>query len=254
MKIRIFFLGPIFFLVSAPTTVFAAESCSPAKKLVQAAKAFYGEQPELTNIIAPDLQIFLRGINGHPDPVEMLYRLEEVEQSLPIVGGRVQDLKSAVSWSKDGELCSLYEDDPLLAREGPTVNLSVSFQFPFRRHDGVFQIEEIKEGAKDGSKIIKSLAPSGLGFAAPSLKTFAVTPGEGSHDMPKLMFMREGTPTTVEASKLHKTQYVRLKDIKSAKVDSLRIEGSYKAFAFFKIDPDEVAKQEASRLKALESD
>jgi len=45
-----------------------------------------------------------------------------------------------------------------------------------------------------------------------------------------------------------------LKDIKSSKVDVLNIQGPYSLAAFFKIDPDEIAKREAARLAELEQE
>ena len=232
---------------------FAKEKCSPAKKLVDVAQSFYGDQPDLTNVIHPKLSVGMKGLNGHPDPAHMLYRFKSIENRLPIIDGKVVGLEAAVEWSKEGELCSSYKDGPLPETEEPTVSLSVGFEFPFRREDGIFSVKEITEGAKDGSKIIKSLAPSGLGFAAPSLKTFAVVPNSDEDDLPELIFKRGEDLNSVDIIRSDRTQYVRLKDIKSAKSDNLEIRGPYRAFAFFKIDPKEVAAQEAKRLAALEN-
>jgi len=239
-----------------PALLLANENCTPAKQLVSAASAFYGNQPELTNIINPVLNVGLKGINGYPDPTHLLYRFEDLEHSMPIEDGLVQDLDAAKAWSKQGELCSLYKDGPLGETEKHAVSLSVSFGFPFRREDGNFTADEIKEGAKDGSKIIKSLAPTGLGFAAPSLKTFVVTPPSEAEteETPMITFMRNGKLKTVPISRVGQTQYVRLKDMKSAKIDSLKIEGPYTAAAFFKIDPDDIVEREAKRLAAGEEE
>ena len=248
------FTGLMIAAVSAAEVKAAEEAgnCTSAKQLVNAAKAFYGEAPELIDQINPTLNVGLKGINGYPDPTHLLYRFEGFEQKVPIQDGQLQGLDAASQWSNKGEICSLYEDDPLGDTEKDAVSLSVSFGFPFRRTDGEFTIKEIKEGAKDGSKIIKSLAPTGLGFAAPSLKTFVVSPeGEGS-PVPQLTFMRNGKPSDVKMTVFNKRQYIRLKDLRSAKVDSLKIEGPYTAAAFFKIDPEKFAEREAARLAAPE--
>jgi len=259
MKSRVFavsLLGLVVFSMSASNVDAAEEAgnCTPAKQLVNAAKAFYGDKPELTNLIDPQLNVGLKGINGYPDPINLLYRFEGVEHKMSIEDGQLKGLDAATDWSKKGELCSIYEDGPLGDTEEDAVRISVSFGFPFKQKDGSFNVKDIKEGAKDGSKIIKSLAPPGLGFAAPSLKTFVVTPSEESEDLPTLIFMRNGEPKTVPISRLGQTQYVRLRDVKSAKVDSLKIEGAYSAAAFFKIDPDDIAQREAKRLAAVDEE
>ena len=259
MKSRVFavsLLGLVVFSMSASNVDAAEEAgnCTPAKQLVNAAKAFYGDKPELTNLIDPQLNVGMKGINGYPDPINLLYRFEGVEHKMSIEDGQLKGLDAATDWSKKGELCSIYEDGPLGDTEEDAVSLSVSFGFPFRQKDGVFSVKDIKEGAKDGSKIIKSLAPPGLGFAAPSLKTFAVSPGGDDSVMPTLIFMHKGKASDVPVARFNQTQYVRLRDIKSAKVDSLKIEGPYTAAAFFKIDPDDIAEREAKRLAAGEEE
>jgi len=229
-------------------------NCTSAKQLVGAASAFHGEKPELTNLIDPQLKIEMKGINGHPDPTHLLYKFEGYEHAMPIKEGQLQGLEAAKGWSKNGELCSIYEDGPLGDTEEDAVSLAVSFSFPFRREDGVFSVKEIKEGVKDGTKIIKGLAPRGLGFAAPNLQTFVVSPDGEDSDMPEIIFTRDGKPTTVKMSQFNQTQYVRMKDIKSARVDGVKILGPHKAHAFFKIDPAKIAENEAKRLASGEGE
>ena len=250
------FAGMVIAGVSAVSIDAAEEAgnCTSAKQLVNAAKAFHGKTPELTKLIDPRLNVGLKGINGYPDPTHLLYRFEGFEHQMPIEDGRLQGLDAAKDWSSKGELCSLYKDGPLGNTEEDAVRLSVSFGFPFRQKDGVFSVKDIKEGVKDGSKIIKSLAPTGLGFAAPSLKTFVVSPEGEDGAMPKLTFMRGSKTLDVRIARFNQTQYVRLKDIKSAKVDRLKIEGPYTAAAFFKIDPDDIAEREANRLAGLDEE
>ena len=230
------------------------DNCSPAKQLVKAAQAFYDDQPQLTNIIDPVLTVGLRGVNGYPDPISLTYKFEGFEYELSIDEGQLKGLDAATSWSTEGVLCSNYADGPLEYSDKNALNLSVSFGFPFRRDDGQFSIKDLNEGAKDGSKIIKSLAPKGLGFAAPSLKSIVVIPADETNDMPVLVFSKDGKPKTVPTSQYGKTQYVRLKDIKSSKVDVLNIQGPYSLAAFFKIDPDEIAQRETARLAEIEQE
>ena len=251
---RYFLTIAMSLLAVTPTAALANGSCSSAKKLVEGAKAFYGDKTELRDVVQPQLDVFLNGINGHPNPTQMLYRWEDVEHSLPIVAGRVEGLEAAASWSEKGELCSLYDDGPLPATKDETVNLTVFLRFPFLRKEGAFPIKEINEGAKDGSKIIKSLAPTGLGFAAPGLKTFVVMPETLDQRMPILTFMRNGEPVNPRVTKYNRTQYIRLKDLKAAKVDVVAIETPFRAYASFKIDPKKVAESEAKRLASLKDD
>jgi len=71
MKSRYIFGVCLSLLGLSPAAAWAKESCSPAKKLVEATRAFYVEKPELIDIIAPELQVGLSGINGHPNPTHM---------------------------------------------------------------------------------------------------------------------------------------------------------------------------------------
>jgi len=193
-------------------------------------------------------------MNGQATPSALLYRGEDVEHSLPINNGRVEGLEAAVSWSEKGELCSVYEGGPLPKaddKKDKTVSLSVFLRFPFLRKDGSFGIEEINEGAKDGSKILKSLAPTGLGFAAPGLKTLIVVPEPLDEKIPIIKFMRDGRPVNPEIVRYNQTQYIRLKDMKSAKVDAVIIENPYNAFASFKINLEKIKESEAKRVADL---
>jgi len=49
-----------------------------------------------------------------------------------------------------------------------TASVSMNFTFHFRDTSGAHNIEVLKEGLKDGSKVMKSLAPGGLGFVVPA--------------------------------------------------------------------------------------
>ena len=80
MKSRVFavsLLGLVVFSMSASNVDAAEEAgnCTPAKQLVNAAKAFYGDKPELTNLIDPQLNVGLKGINGYPDPILSLIHI-----------------------------------------------------------------------------------------------------------------------------------------------------------------------------------
>ena len=248
MKSKYIFGVCLSLLGLSPAATWAKESCSPAKKLVEATRAFYVEKPELIDIIAPELQVGLSGINGHPNPTHMLYRWQDEELRLPITNGRVENIEAVAARSPEGELCSVYADGPLPETDEPTVSLSVSFTFPFRRKDGVFSVKELKEGAKDGSKIMKSLAPGGLGFVVPGLKSIVIGPAKGSDTPLRFEFLRNAESLSVPSTVLAGRHYIRLKDIKSANADQLSIAGPYTLTAMFKFDPEELAEAEAKRL------
>lgn len=224
----------------------AAETCTPAKDLIKMTKNFYGAGPDLTDVIAPRVVMGMVGLNGHSNPEFLLYRYEGEEKRLPVKDGVVQDLEKTVTWSKDGEICRSKPSDA--DDDTPTTQVSVSFMFPYKRQDGVFTMEEIKEGAKDGSKIMKGLAPGGLGFAVPGLKALGITPAKDSETQPEFTFTRDVQAVDVDVTKSGKTRLILLKDIKSAKADTLTISGGYTLSATFKFDPEEIAAQEAKRL------
>ena len=230
-------------MVAAPA--FAGEPCRSAKDLVKVAKSFYGDNSELTNIITPVLNLSIRGTNGSPDPSAILYRFEGEEETLPIIEGRIAGFEKAATWSKEGEMCRLIDGELAPVTKGDSAEVSLGFAFPYKRTDGVFSIDEINEGAKDGSKVMKSLAPGGLGFAVPGLKAVTISPVGESVTTPTFAFSRNGQPVSVKSSPLGRAAYIRLKHIKSAKADTLTIDGPYVLTATFKFDPSYAAKSKA---------
>lgn len=230
------------------TPAFAGEACQSAKQLVNAAQSFYGDNPERTNIVTPTFSLKFKGINGAADPTGILYRFEGEEEIVPIVDDELTGFDKITTWSKKGEMCRLVDGELAAATEGDSTQVSMNFTFPYKRTDGVFLIDEIKEGAKDGSKVMSSLAPGGLGFVVPRLKALSLEPVEGTEVKPAFTFLRKGEAVSVKNSSLGSTTLFRLKDIKSSKADTLTIEGPYFLSATFKFDPEDIADAEAKRL------
>ena len=239
-------LATVFSLMTTPA--YAGEACRTAKDLVNLAQNFYGAAPDLKDVITPKVMMRLKGINGAGDPTALLYRHEGEEHTLPIIEGNITGLEQAASWSKDGEMCRVVNGELAPMTEGASTELTVGFLFPYNRTDGLFPIEELKEGAKDGSKIMKGLAPGGLGFVVPKLKAISLSPPAELDQKPDYEFTRKGQPVTVNASPIGNKTLIRLKDIKAAKADMMTINGAYSMAATFKFDPEEIAKAEAKRL------
>lgn len=239
----------------AATPAFAGEPCRSAKDLVNVAQSFYGDNPERTNIITPEFTLALKGINGAADPTAILYRHEGKEETVQIVDGELTGFDKISTWSKKGNMCRLVDGELAPVTEGDSTEANMSFSFPYKRTDGVFSMDELKEGAKDGSKVMSGLAPGGLGFVVPGLKALALDPAEDTDAKPSFNFSRKGETVSVKASSLGNTALFRLKDIKSSKADTLTIEGTYRLTATFKFNPEEIAKAEEERLaEAAESE
>lgn len=230
------------------TPALAGEPCRSAKDLVKVAQNFYGDNPELTNIITPEFTLAFKGINGAADPTAILYRHDGKEEVLPIVDGILEGFEKAANWSRDGEMCRLVDGELAAVTEGDSVQASMSFSFPYKRTDGMFPIDEIHEGAKDGSKVMNGLAPGGLGFAVPGLKTIDLRPEMEGGPIPSFEFTRKGKPIDVDVSSFGEQRLIRIKDVKASKADQLTITGSYRILAAFKFDPEKIAKAEANRI------
>jgi len=239
-------LTVIFLVLGGPA--YAGEACRTAKDIVNLAQNFYGAEADLKDVITPYVSMRLEGINDTPDPTALLYRYENEEQSLAIVDGMVVGLEKAAGWSKEGEICRMVDGALAPMTEGDSTRASVGFSFAYSRTDGLFPIEELREGAKDGSKIMKGLAPGGLGFVVPKLKAISLTPLKNEDVKPNFEFTRKGEPVTVAAWPIGNTTLIRLKDIKASKADLLTISGAYRLEATFKFDPEEIAEAEAKRL------
>lgn len=230
------------------TPAYAGEACRTAKDLVNLAQNFYGAEADLKDVITPNVSMRLEGINGAADPTDLLYRYAGEEHSLAIVDNLVVGLEKAAGWSKEGEICRMVDGALAPMTEGDSTRASVGFSFKYNRTDGLFQIEELREGTKDGSKIMKGLAPGGLGFVVPKLKAISLSPPLESDQKPDYEFTRKGELVTVNTSPIGNTTLIRLKDIKAAKADMMTISGAYSMVATFKFDPEEIAKAEAKRL------
>lgn len=236
----------------AATPAFGGEPCRSAKELVNVAQAFYGDNPERTNIISPEFNLTFKGINGAADPTAILYRYEGEEEILPIIDGELTGLEKIAKRSKDGEMCRLVDGELAPVTEGDSTEAGASFSFPYKRADGEFSIDEIKEGAKDGSKVMNGLAPAGLGFAVPGLKGIALRAAEDSDVKPAFTFSRKGKTVSVKNYQLNQDTMFLLKDVKSSKADKMTIEGPYLLNAIFKFDPEDIVEAEAKRLAEAE--
>lgn len=241
-----FLVTVIFMLVGSPA--YAGEACRTAKDIVNLAQNFYGAEPDLKDVISPKVSMRLEGINGSAAPTALLYRYEGEEHRLAILDGMVVGLEKASGWSKEGEICRMVDGALAPMTEGDSTRARVGFSFAYNRTDGLFPVEELKEGAKDGSKVMKGLAPGGLGFVVPKLKAISLSPLENEDVKPKFEFTRKGQLVAVAASHIGNTTLIRLKDIKASKADLMTISGTYHLEATFKFDPEEIAEAEVKRL------
>lgn len=228
----------------------AEEACTSAKDMIRMVKAFYGAEADLIDIINPTVQMKFSGINGNEPPDQILYRFEDHELYLDIdEEGLLQGFDKLKSASKSGELCRINDGEIAQKGDEDSTSVNMMFEFPFRRADGNFEVSELREGAKDGSKIMKGVAPGGLGFVAPGLKTIILRPADKDGAMPNFEFLKNGKAVSVNMSTFGKGRFFRLKDIKSSKADRFKITGDYSLEATFKIDPEALAAAEAKRLE-----
>ncbi len=91
-------LSSLCVLIAAPA--YAGEPCQSAKDFVNMAQGFYGDQPELKNVVSPKIKINLKGLNRYPTPSHMLYRHESVEHRLAVVDGLLTGFEAAAAWSR----------------------------------------------------------------------------------------------------------------------------------------------------------
>ena len=237
-------------LAASVTPANAEEACSPAKDMVRMIKAFYAADPEHIDIIDPSASIKFNTREGQTLPDQVVFRHEDEKIFLKIdKEGQVQDLELLKSAHKSGEICRVVNGEIPEISEDEKISVNVGFSFPYRQKDGVYTISDLREGAKDGSKIMKGVAPGGLGFVVPGLKTISLTPTDKDGDVPDFEFLRDGQIVPIPVSIYDKTHYFRLKDIKSSKVDMLKISGPHQLGATFKINPEELAEAEAKRLQ-----
>jgi len=240
-------LGLAIVLVGlVPIPAFAETDCTGAKDLVNMVQSFYQADSDRVDIIKPEFNLQLKPIGDNPAPSGLRYIYEGLSVDLLVdEDGNVQDMEKAVSFDKAGELCKLVEGKPTEKSEEPTVQANMSFGFPFIKTSGSHSVADLIEGAKDGSKIMNTLAPGGLGFMVPSLKAIIVSPVDKDGETPVLRFM-DGQNLTrgPKITTVKKNQLFKIKDLKKSNVDRLEISGPYRLIASFDFDEEEI-KQEA---------
>ncbi|CAM3760524.1 hypothetical protein [Litorimonas haliclonae] len=216
--LRTFFVFTAVLLGVRPLSAWAETNCLAAKDLVNMVQSFYRADADRIDIIKPEFNLQLKPIGDNPAPTGLRYVYEDQEIDLLIdEEGNVQGMEKASSFKKDGELCKLIDGEIGEKTKEPTVQANMSFSFPYLNKTGSHSVDELVEGAKDGSKIMNSLAPGGMGFMVPGLKAIIVSPAEKDGDMPVLRFMEGDTLTRgPEITRVKNNQLFKVKDLKKS--------------------------------------
>jgi len=244
--LRTSFAFAVVLLGVSPLSAWAETNCLAAKDLVNLVQSFYQADAGHVDTIKPEFNLQLKPIGDNPAPTGLRYIYKNQKIDLLIdEKGNIQGMEKASSFNKDGELCKLVNGEIGEKSEEPTVQANMSFSFPYLNKSGSHSVDELVEGAKDGSKIMNSLAPGGLGFMVPGLKAISVSPAEKDGDMPVLRFM-EGEALTrgPEITQVKNNQLFKVKDLKKSRADRLDVSGSYRLVATFDFDPEEISKEE----------
>ncbi len=247
MKMKSKIIAGCVMSLCLPVTAFAKDDCTKAKDIINVVKSFHAPKAELVDKINVDLNLSLKAIGDYPEPTGLLYRYEDEKVILNLdKDGRVLGLEKAVAFNKDGELCKLVNGQVSIDDGEDSTQANMSFKFLYPDGGGSHAMADIYEGAKDGSKIMKGLAPGGLGFVVPSLKTLMVKPKDEDGAQPRIRFVKNGVDVkTPMPAKLGKAHFYKLKDIKATKADTVLIEGEYILEANFKISDKDIAKAQA---------
>ena len=249
-------IAAIAALISMPQAAIAKDDCTDAKQLVKALKGFYQADASLKDIINPTFDIKMRSLDGFPKLSGMLYRHEEVTHQFDLAeDGSVLGLEDAAGGlSPDGELCILVDGKTVEDSEDSTAEANVLFTFPYRNQSGTISVSDLREGAKDGSKIMKSLAPTGLGFVVPKMKSVILSPAKTGGEVPVMTFVKDGQNIDGPApQRLGARQYYHLSDIVKTKADEVVITGDYKLDTNFAFKDKDIQAAEKRRLERLET-
>lgn len=234
-------------LMAVPLSAAAEPDCSEAKDLLKLINAFYEADPKHTNIIKPELTLALTALEGFeaPDGIRYIYEGETIDLKID-EEGFIQDLDSMSAFHDDGKLCKLVDGALVEETEQDSVALNMSFSFNFRENNGTHDFETLREGLKDGSKIVKALAPGGLGFVVPSLKAIMVFPAVEEGEMPIVKFLSGGQSVKgPDIAVIGNVQMFRLKELKKKKIDEIQISGAYRLEGQFDYDEKDIAEAQA---------
>ena len=235
----------------------AEDSCTNAKNLSNALKAFYKADPSFKDVIDPQFLLAIHADEGLPTITEIMYRDDTQKRRFDMDEyGNVLGLEAAVDMiSPDGEICSMVDGVIVQKQKDPKTSVSVSMTFPYRNQTGNLLMRELAEGAKDGSKIMKSLAPTGLGLFVPKLKSVVVSPASKDAALPVLSLLKKGKPVDApKAAMLDRDQYYILSQLKKTKADSVMVSGDYILRASFEFKAEDIEKAEEKRLADLAAD
>jgi len=245
MKTRFIIVGLMF--ATIPATAMAKDECTDAKDIIGVVKSFHAPKPELIDKIKVEFNLSLKALEGYPDPTGMLYRYGNTHVKLDLdKDGRVLGLEKALEFNKDGEICKLVDGKIPVDDGEDSTEAHMSFRFIYSDNDGSHDMIDIYEGAKDGSKIMKSLAPGGLGFVVPGLKTLMLKPAEEKGATPNIRFLMKGTDVPMpNFASIGTTRLFKLKDIKKSRADTILISDPYELEATFKFKDEDIAQAQA---------
>ena len=194
--------------------------------------------------------IRVQGRGNHPQPSGLEYRNED--QSVVFEtdeNGFLMNIERMVEVPSQGELCLLVDGALIPKQKDKVASMSLQFNFPFLpREAGDYPVSILREGMQDGGRIMKSVAPRGLGFMVPTLKTLIIRPMEKGGALPKVVLLKQDKPLSKhQPVVIGRSIYITTSTLKKSKADLLKIDGPYEMSASFKVDLNELAKLEKER-------
>lgn len=220
----------------------SALKCTPAEDLVVAMTTLSGFAPELTDRLKLDMVLHVTREDGSPLGERVFYRAPDgAETAMTIDAQNVMSGADVLAGADArGELCRSAKEGAAIADSS---SFSASMKFAYNDAGGTHSADALMEGAADGRKQLKALAPVAVRLMVPKLRYVVASKTDKAGPDLTVTAMRGDAP--VDAFQVHYIEgmpTVSLAALKKAGADRIVITGGpYDLLAMPKPDKGELS-------------
>lgn len=200
--------------------------CAPSKKFVKLANGLAELDASRTDTINTKPSFTLAANDGGALPSRIFVRSETGETDLVMsTKGEVTNFIEHFTDDKSAELCI---EDPSrvgVVKDKGAFGLSMEFNMNFLNSSGIYTMDEIKDGLKDGKAALKKIISGPVSILVPKLSHLYVEFGSEAAAPSFEVFKNGETLGEVETVRLGPAYMIAVDDLKDLEMDELRING-----------------------------
>lgn len=163
-------------LAAEKSDIRKAVECMPGKDIVKLLTKFDKMDLDKRDTVDAFIAAMFNVEDGHALPDRMFMRSGGVDTDLTIAAdGKVPDFDKIADMPKEGEICVEDQARAGLSREDDGMSFSVDFDVKFKDESGIYSLEKLQDGAKDGKSFYKKLVPAPIRLLIPKMTHMSVT-------------------------------------------------------------------------------